>query len=140
MLTLPPLLCELVPFGGRFTVCSSLNFVGINSLSDDEKYRVLTVYPKLKSYFFADSVPDLAKKIYWQCIKPYRDGSICDEVKDEINIYIAKFFDWFDLSASTSLSLSPLEGVLYASKRFISISSSLGYTTRQYFDIWRRFC
>lgn len=114
-------------------------FVGINSLSDDEKYRVLTVFPKLRSYFFSDTVPDLAKKIYWQCIKPYRDGLICDEVKDEVKIYIAKFFDWFDWSPSTSLTLSPLEGVLYASKRFLSISSSLGYTSRQYFDIWRDF-
>lgn len=114
-------------------------FVGINSISDEEKYRVLTIYPKLASYFFADSVSDLAHKIYFQCIKPYRDGLICDEAKDEINIYIAKFFDWFDWSASTSLSLSPLLGVLYASKRFLSLSSDLGFTPRQYFDIWRDF-
>lgn len=114
-------------------------FVGVNSLTDEEKYRVLTIYPKLASYFFADSVSDLAHKIYFQCIKPYRDGTIGDEVKDEVNIYIAKFFDWFDWSASTSLSLSPLLGVLYASKRFLALSSDLGFTPRQYFDIWRDF-
>ncbi len=114
-------------------------FVGVNSLSDEEKYRVLTIYPKLASYFFCSDVPDLAQKIFTQCIKPYRDGRISDEVKDEINIYIAKFFDWFDWSASTSLSLSPLLGVLYASRRFLLLSSDLGFTPRQYFDIWRDF-
>lgn len=114
-------------------------FVGINSLSDEEKYRVLTVYPKLASYFFSSDVPDLVHKIYTQCIKPFRDGLISDEAKDETKIYIAKFFDWFDWSASTSLSLSPLLGVLYASRRFLSIASDLGFTPRQYFDIWRDF-
>ena len=114
-------------------------FVGINSLSDDEKYRVLTIYPKLASYFFTDNVSELSQKIYFQCIKPYRDGKILDEVKDEINIYIAKFFDWFEWSSATSLSLSPLTGILYASKRFLNISSELGFSPRQYFDIWRDF-
>lgn len=114
-------------------------FVGINSLPDDEKYRVLTIYPKLASYFFTDNVSELAQKIYFQCIKPYRDGNILDEVKDEINIYIAKFFDWFEWSYATSLSLSPLTGILYASKRFLNISSELGFSSRQYFDIWRDF-
>lgn len=114
-------------------------FVGVNSLSDEEKYRVLTIYPKLVSYFFSSDVPDLAQKIYTQCIKPYRDGRISDEVKDEINIYIAKFFDWFDWSASTSLTLSPLLGVLYASRRFLLLSSEFGFTPREYFDIWRDF-
>ena len=28
-------------------------FVGVNSLSDEEKYRVLTIYPKLASYLFS---------------------------------------------------------------------------------------
>lgn len=114
-------------------------FVGINSLSDEEKYRVLTIYPKLASYFFTDNVSELSQKIYFQCIKPYRDGKILDEVKDEINIYIAKFFDWFEWSSATSLSLSPLSGILYASKRFLNISKELGFTSRQYFDIWRDF-
>lgn len=114
-------------------------FVGVNSLSDEEKYRILTIYPKLVSYFFSSDVPDLANKIYFQCIKPYRDGKILDEVKDETNIYIAKFFDWFEWSASTSLTLSPLLGVLYASRRFLSLASDLGFTPRQYFDIWRDF-
>jgi hypothetical protein len=35
--------------------------------------------------------------------------------------------------------LSPLSGILYASKRFLNISKELGFTSRQYFDIWRDF-
>ena len=110
-------------------------FVGINALSDEEKYRVLKIYPKLKSWFFTDSVHELAQKIYNTCISPYRQG----KKLDDISFSIAKFFDWFDWSASTSRSLSPLLGVLYASKRFLSICDDLGFTSRQYFDIWRDF-
>lgn len=110
-------------------------FVGINSLSDEEKYRVLTVYPKLASWFFETNVSELAHKIYFRCIAPYRKGKVLDEVNEQI----AKFFDWFDWSPGTSLTLSPLLGVLYASKRFLSISSDFGFTPRHYFDIWRDF-
>lgn len=110
-------------------------FVGINSLSDEEKYRVLTVYPKLASWFFETNVSELARKIYFCCIAPYRKGKVLDEVNEQI----AKFFDWFDWSYGTSLTLSPLLGVLYASKRFLSISSDFGFTPRHYFDIWRDF-
>lgn len=110
-------------------------FVGINSLSDEEKYRVLKIYPKLKSLFFTDTVQDLAQKIFDSCISPYRQGKKLDDV----SLSIAKFFDWFDWNASTSRSLSPLLGVLYASKRFLSICDCFGFTSRQYFDIWRDF-
>lgn len=110
-------------------------FVGINSLTDEEKYRVLTIYPKLKSWFHTSSVSELAQKIYHDCIYPFRKGNKLDEV----SLSIAKFFDWFDWSASTSLSLSPLLGVLYASNRFLSICGDFGFTPRQYFDIWRDF-
>ena len=110
-------------------------FVGINSLSDDEKYRVLTIFPKLVSWFFTDNVRDLAHKIYFQCIAPYRKGKPLGEINEQI----AKFFDWFDWSSGTSLTLSPLLGVLYASKRFLALSSDFGFSPRQYFDIWRDF-
>ena len=110
-------------------------FVGINSLPDDEKYRVLTIFPKLTSWFFTDNIPELAHKIYTQCISPFRQGKQLSSVSSQI----AKFFDWFDWTAGTKISLSPLLGVLYASKRFLSLCSDLGFTTRQYFDIWRDF-
>lgn len=110
-------------------------FVGVNSLPDDEKYRVLTVYPKLVSWFFTDNVNELAHKIYFQCIAPYRLGKPLSDVSEQI----AKFFDWFEFSFGTQVTLSPLLGILYASKRFLSLSSDLGFTPRQYFDIWRDF-
>lgn len=110
-------------------------FVGINSLSDAEKYRVLKIYPRLKSWFFTDTVQELAQKIFDTCISPYRQGKKLDDV----SLSIAKFFDWFDWSASTSRSLSPLLGVLYASKRFLSICDDFGFTSLQYFEIWRDF-
>lgn len=110
-------------------------FVGINSLPDEEKYRVLTVYPKLASWFFETNVNELARKIYLRCISPYRKGEKLSEVEEQI----AKFFDWFDWSAGTKLTLSPLLGVLYASKRFLVLASDLGFTSREYFDIWRDF-
>jgi hypothetical protein len=110
-------------------------FVGINSLPDCEKYRVLTIYPKLASWFFETNVRELARKIYLRCIAPYRKGKVLSDVDAQI----AKFFDWFDWSAGTTRTLSPLLGVLYASKRFLNLSSDLGFTPRQYFDIWRDF-
>lgn len=110
-------------------------FVGINSLSDDEKYRVLTIYPKLKSWFFTESIQELAHKIYYQCIAPFRKGKPLGDV----SLQIAKFFDWFDWSAGSKHTLSPLLGILYASKRFLSLSSDLGFQPREYFDIWRDF-
>ena len=67
-------------------------FVGINSLSDAEKYRVLKIYPRLKSWFFTDTVQELAQKIFDTCISPYRQGKKLDDV----SLSIAKFFDWFD--------------------------------------------
>ena len=110
-------------------------FVGINSLPDDEKYRVLTVYPKLVSWFFTDNVNELAHKIYYQCIAPFRKGKPLTDV----SLQIAKFFDWFDWSAGCKHTLSPLLGILYASKRFLSVSADLGFKPREYFDIWRDF-
>lgn len=110
-------------------------FVGINSLPDDEKFRVLTIYPKLKSWFFSDNITDLAYKIYYQCIAPFRKGKPLTDV----SLQIAKFFDWFDWSAGSKHTLSPLLGILYASKRFLSVSSDLGFKPREYFDIWRDF-
>lgn len=110
-------------------------FVGINSLSDEEKYRVLTIYPKLKSWFSTDSVSDLAYSIYFKCILPFRLGKILSDV----NLQIAKFFDWFEWSPATTLTLSPLLGVLYASKRFLALCRDFGFVPREYFDIWRDF-
>ena len=110
-------------------------FVGINSLPDEEKYRVLTVFPKLASWFFTDNVHELAHKIYHQCIAPFRKGNTLDDV----SLQIAKFFDWFDWSAGCKLTLSPLLGILYASRRFLNISSDLGFKPREYFDIWLDF-
>lgn len=110
-------------------------FVGINSLPDEEKYRVLTIYPKLTSWFFTDNVQDLAQKIYYQCIAPFRKGKPLDDV----SLQIAKFFDWFEWSAGSKHTLSPLLGILYASRRFLNISSDLGFHPREYFNIWRDF-
>lgn len=110
-------------------------FVGINSLPDDEKYRVLTIYPKLASWFSTYNVQELAHKIYFLCIKPFRSGKPLHAVNEQI----ARFFDWFDWSSGTKLTLSPLLGILYASKRFLILSEDLGFTSRQYFDIWRDF-
>lgn len=110
-------------------------FVGINSLPDEEKYRVLTVYPKLTSWFLTDNVQELAHKIYYQCIAPFRKGKPLTDV----SLQIAKFFDWFDWSPGSQLTLSPLLGILYASKRFLSVSADLGFKPREYFDIWRDF-
>ena len=110
-------------------------FVGFNSLPDEEKYRVLTIYPKLTSWFFTDNVHELAQKIYYQCIAPFRKGKTLSDVP----LQIAKFFDWFDWSAGSKHTLSPLLGILYASKRFLSVSADLGFKPREYFDIWRDF-
>ena len=78
---------------------------------------------------------ELAQKIYYQCIVPFRKGKPLTDVP----LQIAKFFDWFDWSAGPQRTLSPLLGILYASKRFLNISTDMGFKPREYFDIWRDF-
>ena len=113
-------------------------FTGVNSLSDDEKYRVLTIFPKLASYFFETTISKLARIIYFRCILPSHQSYEKDQ-RNETEKQIASFFDWFQWCPSTKLSLSPLENVLYASKRFLQFSQRLGFSSRAYFDVWRDF-
>ena len=108
-------------------------FVGINSLSDVELLQVFKVYPKLVGYYFEDNVEKIARKIaHSVCM---HDRGLGDSSDDNI----ALFFDWFKLSSATSVSLSPLKQILYASKRAIHISSWLGITLSDYVKLYRDF-
>lgn len=112
-------------------------FTGVNSLTDEEKYRVLKIYPKLVDFFDCDNVSTLAKCVY-ECIK-IKDESFSGSETSDTMIQIGRFFDWFEFTPFTKRTLSPIINILYASKRFLSLSAAYGFTPREYFDIWRNF-
>lgn len=108
-------------------------FTGSSSLSNIELYQVFKSFSKLASYFFESDVEKLARKIAL-CIRHDSLG-----LSDESEHCIAKFFDWFELTPNTFVSLSSLKSILYASKRALSISHSLGITLYEYTKLYTDF-
>lgn len=106
-------------------------FTGFNSLSDDEIYRVLTVVPQFKGYFFEQTLSVIAKKIW--CIL-YRSQHGDFHKFDSTQKSICKFFDWLH-----NPPLSAIERILYASNKFLQISSYFGMSPRSFFDIYLDF-
>lgn len=106
-------------------------FTGFNSLSDDEVYRILTILPKFKSYYFESTISVIAKKI-WCLLYRSLHG---DFLKlDSTQKSICKFFDWLH-----NPPLSAIERILYASNKFLQISSYFGLSPRSFFDIFIDF-
>lgn len=106
-------------------------FTGFNSLSNDEIYRVLTILPKFKGYFFEMTISTIAKKIW--CLL-YRASHGDFNKLDSIQKSICTFFDWLD-----SPPLSAIERILYASNKFLQTSTYFDLSPRKYFDIYISF-
>lgn len=105
-------------------------FVGINDLPRAEVYRVLKIYPKFASFFHTDCITDIANYIGNIIARSHTAITLND-----VELQIVRFFDWFKLSDATSLSVSPIRDILYASKKFLRICSENGFTTSEYFSI-----
>lgn len=106
-------------------------FTGFNSLSDDEIYRVLTVVPQFKEYFFEQTLSVIAKKI-WCILHRSQHGDFAKF--DSTQKSICKFFDWLH-----NPPLSAIERILYASNKFLQISSYFGMSPRSFFNIYLDF-
>lgn len=114
-------------------------FTGFDLLPNDEVYRVLTILPKLKGYFFEEVISKLSKKV-WLYIRLFSRFSASElinrfgEVTASYIRQIGTFFDWLDKP-----KLSTIERVLYASNKFLTLSSYFALSSRQYFDIYESF-
>ena len=114
-------------------------FTGIDILPSDEVYRVLTILPKLKGYFFEDVISKLSKKVwlYIRLSSFLSSSELVNRFGDVTASYISQigtFFNWLD-----NPKLSTIERVLYASNKFLTLSSYFGVSSRQYFDIYQSF-
>lgn len=114
-------------------------FTGSHSLSDNELLQVFGVLPKLKGYFFEESVEKIAKKVsiylYWRKYDYARFKRNCNST----DVAICDFFDWFDIQPSSPFRFSALKTILYASKKALSISQWLGIGLSEYTRIYIDF-
>lgn len=106
-------------------------FTGFSSLSNDEIYRVLTILPKFKGYFFESNISVISRKIFTIL---FRSSHGDFDKLDSIQKSICTFFDWL-----VNPPLSAIERILYASNKFLQNSAFFDLSPRKFFNIYIDF-